>query len=58
MGKKMKNQKVKPLQMEIRETQKLIDDLLWEDEPVEELEAYLDHLMELDEKGEKYYCLF
>jgi hypothetical protein len=55
---KMKNQKVKPLQMEIKETQKLIDDLLWEDEPVEGLEAYLDHLMELDKKGEKYYCLF
>jgi flagellar biosynthesis component FlhA len=49
---------IKPLQMEIRETQKLIEDLLWEGESIKSLEAYLEHLMELDDKGEKYYCSF
>lgn len=55
---KMKNQKVKPLQMEIKETQKLIDDRLWDGDPYESLQAHLDHLYELDLKGEKWYCNF
>jgi hypothetical protein len=49
---------VKPLQMEIKETQKLIDDMIWDDLPCVSLQAHLDHLYDLDLKGEEWYCNF
>ena len=49
---------VKPLQMEIKETQKLIDDMIWDGLPCVSLQVHLDHLYELDLKGEEWYCNF
>jgi len=54
----LQEKRIKPLRVEIRETQKLIDDRLWEGEPINSLEAYLEYLVRLEDQGEKYYCSF